>query len=158
MDVTLRYGFIHNQYGFFADSDHGFSLVDLVPTNCYPSLINSGTVWGYIDITLGALDPDTTADGTYIYQATFDTSDGAFIMSFGVAGNEQITNCLLIIKEFESDHVELYWNATNSRYEGTNITLATDLALLTGTEVCFADIAIPDLLIDINFFELETVS
>ena len=154
---ALIYGFSHNQYGFFSSSEYGFSQAQLIPTNCYPSLANSGTVWGYIDITLGAIDPDTTADGTLIYQATFDTSDGAFIMSFGVAGNEQITNTLLIIKSFEEGHVELAWNATNSRYEGTNTTLAAELALLTGTKVCFEDVAIPDMLINIDFAGLETV-
>lgn len=153
--AALEYGFKHNQFGYGADSPFGFGFKDILPTNCYPSLTNSGTVWGYIDTTLGALDPDTTSDGTHIYQTTFDTSNGLFVMSFGAAGNEQLTNVLLIVKEFKGGHVELYWNATNSRYEGTNSALATDLALLTGTEVCFADIAIPDLLINIDYGGLQ---
>lgn len=128
-------------------------------TNCYPSLTQL-TDGGYgldaAQVISGLLLPDTTADGTLIYSASF-YSNGDFIMSFGALGNEQLTNVLQIIKEFNEGHIELFWNATNNRYEGTNLTLATELILLLGTEVCFADIAIPDLLIDIDFFELETV-
>jgi hypothetical protein len=127
-------------------------------TNCYMSLTNyTGTTWGHLDTTNEDLVPDVTADGTYIYEASFDTSDGSFIMSFGVAGNEQLDNCLLIIKEFDTDHVELHWNATTTQYEGTNQALATELALSVGQQVCFRDVAIPDLLIDIDFSTLEVV-
>ena len=126
-------------------------------TNCYSALANSGTVYGFIEgvLGVGTLFPTITSDGTYIYQSSFDTADGSFIMAFGVAGDEQLVNTLQIIKAFDAGQVELFWDATNEYYYGENQTLATAVALEVGNRVCYSDIAIPDLLVDISFEQLE---
>lgn len=135
----------------------GGYTVDIAYTNCFSALAESGTVYGFIDSVLGVgtLSPTTTSDGTYIYQFSWDTSDGSFIMAFGVAGNEALDNTLLIIASFTDGNVELHWDATNLYYAGTNTVLAGELAARAGTEVCYEALAIPDLLVDISFEQLE---
>lgn len=150
----MHYGFnAPNVYGFNSEQGYGYGTGLFESTNCYPTLVqltDGGYGYDEAQATPGSITPDTTSDGTNIYSASI-YSDGSFIMSFGVAGITQLTNTLLIIKDFSNDHVELTWNSTNLRYEGTNLSLATTVIAQLGTKVCFADIAIPDLLIDLDF-------
>ncbi len=109
----------------------------------------------------GVMIPSQTADGTEIYSFRL-YSDGRFYVEIGDTGSDQLfadeakTNpIVMIIYQYKNDNVEMFWNETNLRYEGTDQTLATTTIADTGSVVCFAALAVPTLLIHYTYEEME---
>jgi len=143
----MRYGL---NFGF-----HGGTAEDN-DTNCFSPLEQTG------DSLHGTLLPDTTSDGTLINPLTINVTTGAFVMGFGVAGDEQLYQdeaetipVRKLIFAYSSDNLQLNWNSTNENYDGTNLSLATALQTEVGNNVCFSAIAIPDVLVWFGFSTME---
>ena len=84
------------------------------------------TWYGAEGATYGFIDPVYTPLGQVIYSFKWK-ADGSFVMSFGVAGNEQVPDTDLILVEDGADKLSLVWNSTTLIYEGSNVTFATRL-------------------------------
>ena len=135
-----------------------------VPTNCWTPLIQL-TDGGYgkdsAQTPTGVLVPEYTSGGTLIYSSRFYAT-GVFIHSFGDAGITQLFQdeaqtlpVNLLIFEYGKYHIELIWNETNTRYEGTNPEAATAILENLGNNVCYSAIAIPGVLVWYDFATLE---
>ena len=122
---------------------------------CWNTLTNSGTIFGYISGSIGTIDPEYTSDGTYIYQATTDTSNGLFIFSFGIAGDESLTNTSTVIFEYRKNKLDLQWDDVNLDYRGTNTIMSSDIASNVGNNVCFIATIVPDKFIHLDYTTTE---
>lgn len=124
-------------------------------TNCWTPLANSGTIYGFDTGTaLGSISPSVTSDGSTIYAYNFDTSTGVFRLEIGATGVDQLTNTNMIIHDHPYGNVELFWDAVEFAYLGTDQALATALAADVGSNTCFATYVIPELLIHYTYTEL----
>ena len=116
---------------------------------CWDTLFAVGTVYS------GDTVPTHTSDGTLIYNIQFDTSTGLFLAQFGDLGqtqleavNEQLETNTVSLITFTYDgkyEMEMYWDDVNLDYRGTDIALASELALGVGTRVCFGAYVSPDM-------------
>ncbi len=134
------------------------SFTEVVPTNCWTPLAQSGDWIGYNSGTpYGTLVPNVTSDGTFIYSYEANTVTGEFKIRFGVAGNEQLTNNQLIIYIHDTyGQVELFHDDVNLYYTGTNLELANKLLEDVGEKNCFISLAIPETLIHYDLATLAT--
>ena len=130
---------------------YGFGSSGGVLTNiCWDTLTATDTVYS------STVSPTETSDGTLIYNIQFDTSDGEFIMQFGVAGDEDLENTAVIIFEYNGTKLDLQWDSVNEYYTGTDSTLATEIALeVDNNNVCFLATVIPDLFISYDYETIE---
>jgi len=120
--------------------------VEFIPTNCWTPLEQTG------DILSGTLVPDTTADGTTIYNYEVDVSVGTFTIQFGALGDEQLYQdeaetipvLLIVYAHEEYGQIALNWDSTNEYYQGTDQEIATALVDDVGSNSCFINTAIPD--------------
>lgn len=104
---------------------------------CVWEIGTSGNKNGYLSGLYGEITPNATFEGEYIYEYTWDVVTGLFTMSFG-DGTVQLTNIdnILITHHTVPDGNTAIWNATNTAYEYTDLTLAQYI----GTDVneaCF---------------------
>ena len=116
---------------------------------CWDTLFAVGTVYSS-DVT-----PTHTSDGTLIYNVQFDTSTGLFIAQFGALGDEELKNTSTIIFEYNGTKLDLQWDSVNLYYTGTDSTLAAEIALEDGSQVCFLASVVPDLFINYDYITEE---
>ena len=138
-------------FGLFNKFTVGLTSGSGVANNiCWiPLTLISGTTYS------GTVSPTHTSDGTLIYNIQFDTSTGLFLAQFGDLGqtqleavNEQLeTNTVSLITFTYNGKYEMamQWDDVNLDYRGTDIALASELALAVDTTVCFGAYVSPDM-------------
>ncbi len=130
-------------------------------TNCWQPLIqlpDGGYGYDFGQDPSGVLVPASTSSGQKIYSFRF-YSTGEFIMEFGDAGDEPIPNATQSIITFDLENVNnvlIQWNEINLRYEGNDISVATQLNDHIDEVICLGAIAVPKLLIYYDFATLDT--
>jgi len=98
--------------------------------------------YGYldpIDVNAHGIIVDNNVAETIIYGAYSQTSQGFSILSFGVAGNEQIQlrNTITVTWQGYTGAVTYVWDGANLNYRFTDAPLAAWIASLNGQRVSF---------------------
>lgn len=135
----------------------GSSLVWDKVNVCIFTIGSSGDKRGYIKGSIGDISPDATYSGVEIYEYTWNVVTGEFILSFGVAGNDYVTNIpeLLITHHTVPDGNSAVWDDTQTAYIFTDLTLAQYIGTNTD-ESCFWVEPVPENLFLYDFSTIDT--
>ena len=112
-----------------------------------------GTKYGFLKGSFGTFVPPFSADGKEVHEFTWQAS-GTFIMTFGAAGDEQLTDTNTVYVEIDNGAIELNWYSASNVYKGSNIEAATALItdFVDGKERCgYIYVSLPTLFIDYIF-------
>lgn len=114
-----------------------------------------GTWYGYESGVFGSMSPDVTVEGQIVYEFKWNAA-GDFVMSFGAAGDDLVTDTDIILFSYVDEYtVALTWDSDIGvlSYTGSELALAT---LLIGNyeadkKECFTIQILPNKFISLNF-------
>lgn len=118
--------------GYMGFSGYSFRKNYVVVNACLTEGTD-GTKYGFLKGVFGTMNPPTTIDGADVFELSWQSS-GLFMMSFGVAGDTQLTNVQDVYLTTANNYtVTLHWDAVATAYTGTDVgasqTLIADYAL-----------------------------
>lgn len=109
--------------------------------------------YGFEYLTYGAIDPITTKLGQRNYAFKWNAT-GLFVMRFGDLGNEPVPDVPnILVRSGNRISILLHWSASNLRYEGNDLDVATTLIAnyVEGNDTCSDVTILPNLVVSINF-------
>ena len=121
---------------------------------CITTVGNDGiiTKYGFIEGQFGVAGPTETADGTPLYEWTWDAL-GNFIISFGPTGTTQLTDVdSIVIHTMGYDSHVAIWDGT--AYLFRELDIATELIANSPSKVCMSMGILPSLFIHYTYSEL----
>ena len=125
-----------------------------LPDNtCFTTVLQDGDWYGS-DEPATNINPPNAADGTLYYSYRANAVTGEFRLRFGDAGDEELTNVLVIIYSHDNREVGLQWDSVNKYYTGDDLIAAQRIAALAGLKHCFVNLVVPDLLQFFDFSEI----
>ena len=110
---------IFDIFGFGTGSGTGSDI-------CIITMGTSGDWRGHIAGSGSVISPSATYAGLDIYEYKWNIVTGQFIISFGVAGDDELANIVQIIVKHprRPDSNSAVWNSTDTQYDFVDLDLA----------------------------------